>query len=147
MMFERYTEAARRTLFFARYEASELGGASIGTEHLLIGLLRETGPLVGRILAEAEVSYTGVRKDMEELTADRSKLPTSVEMPFSEETQRVLVHAEEEANRLGHRYIGPEHLLLGLLREHGTAAERRLAQKGLSIDRVRTLIGEQRESS
>jgi ATP-dependent Clp protease ATP-binding subunit ClpC len=141
-MFERYTEPARRTLFFARYEASQVGGASIETEHLLLGLLRKPVGVVGRILADADITYPGVRKEIEEMSPERPKLPASVEMPFSEETKRVLQYAAEEADRLAHRDIGTEHLLLGLLRERGATAERSLAQKGLAIDRVREQIRE-----
>jgi ATP-dependent Clp protease ATP-binding subunit ClpC len=146
-MFERYTELARRTLFFARYEATQFGGVFIETEHILLGLLRESGAVVGRIFIDAEVSYQGVRKRIDEVTTARPKVPTSVEIPFTEETKRVLHYAAEEADRLSHRHIGTEHLLLGLLRERGAIAERSLAEKGLSADRVRKQIRDESASS
>jgi ATP-dependent Clp protease ATP-binding subunit ClpC len=146
-MFERYTEPARRTLFFARYEASQLGGGSIETEHVLLGLLRESGSVVGRIFLGADVSYQGVRKQIGEVTTAGPRVPLSVEMPFTKETKRVLHYAAEEADRMEHRQIGTEHLLLGLLRERGTIAERNLTQKGLSADRVRKQIRDEGQLS
>ena len=136
-MFERYTMLARRVLFFARHEASQIGGDSIETEHLLLGMLRESGGVVGRILLDAGISYQRVRREIGENIPARSKVPTSVEMPFSEDIKRVLHFAAEEADRLAHPHIGTEHLLLGLLRERGAFAERSLTQKGLSLDRIR----------
>ena len=129
-MFERYTEPARRALFFARYEATLLGAAAIESEHILLGVIRGSDAVVGRILVDAGMSYQGVRKHIDEVTKTRprSKIPTSVEMPFTEETKRVLKYAAEEADRLVHRQIGTEHLLLALLRERGAIAERSLAQ-------------------
>jgi ATP-dependent Clp protease ATP-binding subunit ClpC len=146
-MFERYTELARRTLFFARYEVTQLGGTSIEPEHVLLGLLRESGPLVGPILVDADVSYPRVLKQIDELTKGRPKIPTSVDIPLTEETERVFRYAAEEADGLAHRHIGTEHLLLGLLRERGTLAERSLAENGLSVDLVRERIRDKGASS
>ena len=143
-MFERYTERARRTLFFARYEASQLGGTFIETEHVLLGLLRESGPVAGRIFVDADVAYQNIRQQIDDAHMARPRLPTSVEMPFTEETTRVLLYAAEEADGLAHREIDSEHLLLGLLRERGTTAERSLAQKGLSVDLVQKRIRDER---
>jgi ATP-dependent Clp protease ATP-binding subunit ClpC len=139
MMFERYTELARRALFFARYEASRLGASSIETEHLLLGLLRESGPIIGPILLRAEVDER-VRSQINDLIKTGPKLPTSVEMPFSDAMKRVLHDAAEEADGLGHRHVGVEHLLLGLLRQPGTFAERALADRGLFVDSMRKEI-------
>jgi len=146
-MFERYTELARRTLFFARYEATQLRGTSIEPEHILLGLLRESGSIAGPILVEADVSYQRFRNQIDQLTKGRPKIPTSVEMPLSEESEQIFNYAAEEAEGLAHRHIGAEHLLLGLLREHGTLAERSLAQYGLSADLVRERIRDEGVSS
>src|SRR5574339_283205 len=116
-MFERYTERARRVLFFARYEASQLGSISIETEHLLLGLIREGKGLTSRIFARSHLSLESIRKEIEGRTVFREKVSTSVEIPFSAETKRVLQFAAEEADRLLHNYIGTEHLLLGIVRE------------------------------
>ena len=137
-MFERYTERARRVLFFARYEASQLGSVSIGTEHLLLGLIREGKGLTSRIFARSHLSLETIRKDIETSTKiPREKVSTSVEIPFSDETKQVLRHAADEADRLLHNYIGTEHLLLGLLREQQSVAATRLIEKGMRLDSVR----------
>src|SRR5256885_1832073 len=107
-MFERYTERARRVLFFARYEASQLGSISIETEHLLLGLIREGKGLTSRIFARSHLSLENIRKEIEGRTVFREKVSTSVELPFSPETKRVLQFAAEEADRLLHNYIGTE---------------------------------------
>tara|TARA_B110000116_G_scaffold271429_1_gene292146 strand:- start:1076 stop:3520 length:2445 start_codon:yes stop_codon:yes gene_type:complete len=136
-MFERYTERARRVLFFARYEASQLGSISIETEHLLLGLIREGKGLTSRIFARSHLSLEEIRKDMEGRTVFREKVSTSVEIPFSTETKRVLQFAAEEADRLLHNYVGTEHLLLGLLREERSLAASLLVEKGMRLNTVR----------
>ncbi len=115
-MFERYTEKARRVIFFARYEASQFGSPYIETEHLLLGLLREDKALTNRFL-RSHASVESIRKQIEGHTTIREKVSTSVDLPLSNECKRVLAYAAEEAERLSHRHIGTEHLLLGLLRE------------------------------
>ena len=136
-MFERYTERARRVLFFARYEASQLGSVSIETEHLLLGLIREGKGLTSRIFARSHLSLESIRKEIEGRTVFREKVSTSVEIPFSAETKRVLQFAAEEADRLLHNYIGTEHLLLGILREERSVAATILMEKGMRLNTVR----------
>src|SRR3954452_20657370 len=136
-MFERYTERARRVLFFARYEASQLGSISIETEHLLFGLIREGKGLTSRIFARSHLSLESIRKEIEGRTVFREKVSTSVEIPFSAETKRVLQFAAEEADRLLHNYIGTEHLLLGILREERSVAATILMEKGMRLNTVR----------
>src|SRR5438132_5793866 len=136
-MFERYTEGARRVLFFARYEASQLGSISIETEHLLLGLIREGKGLTSRIFARSHLSLENIRKEIEGRTVFREKVSTSVEIPFSAETKRVLQYAAEEADRLLHNYIGTEHLLLGILREERSVAASILMEKGMRLNTVR----------
>ncbi len=136
-MFERYTERARRVLFFARYEASQLGSISIETEHLLLGLIREGKGLTSRIFARSHLSLENIRKEIEGRTVFREKVSTSVEIPFSAETKRVLQCAAEEADRLLHNYIGTEHLLLGILREERSVAASILMEKGMRLHTVR----------
>jgi ATP-dependent Clp protease ATP-binding subunit ClpC len=136
-MFERYTERARRVLFFARYEASQLGSISIETEHLLLGLIREGKGLTSRIFARSHLSLETIRKEIEGRTVFREKVSTSVEIPFSAETKRVLQFAADEADRLLHNYIGTEHLLLGILREERSVAASILMEKGMRLQSVR----------
>ncbi len=136
-MFERYTERARRVLFFARYEASQLGSVSIETEHLLLGLIREGKGLTSRLFSRSQVSLDTIRKEIEGRTVFREKVSTSVEIPFSAETKRTLQFAAEEADRLLHNYIGTEHLLLGILREERSLAASILVDKGMRLGVVR----------
>jgi ATP-dependent Clp protease ATP-binding subunit ClpC len=136
-MFERYTERARRVLFFARYEATQLGSTSIETEHLLLGLIREGKGLTSRIFARSHLSLESIRKEIEGRTVFKEKVATSVEIPFSPETKRVLQYSAEEADRLLHTYIGTEHLLLGLLREDQCVASTILYEKGMRLASVR----------
>ena len=139
-MFERYTERARRVLFFARYEASQLGSISIETEHLLLGLIREGKGLTSRIFARSNLSLENIRKQIEGRTVFREKVSTSVEIPFSGESKRLLQFAAEEADRLLHNYIGTEHLLLGILREERSVAAKILMEKGMRLNSVREHI-------
>ena len=136
-MFERYTESARRVLFFSRYEASQFGAHTIQTEHLLLGLTREAKGVTCEIFALSHVSLKGIRQEIESGALSREKTSTSEEIPFSAEAQRVLLFSAEEADRLGHAYIGTEHLLLGLLREGTSAAASTLTRHGLRLDDVR----------
>jgi ATP-dependent Clp protease ATP-binding subunit ClpC len=136
-MFERYTERARRVLFFARYEATQLGSTQIETEHLLLGLIREGKGLTSRIFQRSHLSLETIRKEIEGRTVFKEKVPTSVEIPFSPETKRVLQYAAEEADRLLHTYIGTEHLLLGILREERSVAAAILSEKGMRLTSVR----------
>ena len=96
-MFERYTERARRVLFFARYEASQFGSLSIESEHLLLGLLREGAGLTSRLFARAHVAHDAVRADIQRRTTPHVKVSTSVEIPSSAELRRVLQYAAEES--------------------------------------------------
>jgi len=135
-MFERYTEKARRVIFFARYEASQFGQSYIETEHLLMGLLREDKALTNRFL-RSHASVEAIRKQVEANTAIREKIPTSVDLPLSNECKRVLAYAAEEAERLGHKHIGTEHLLLGLMREDNSFAANMLKERGIELAKVR----------
>ena len=136
-MFERYTEKARRVIFFARYEASQFGAPAIEPEHLLLGLMREDKTLTARFLARAQASLEAIRKDIEGRAPLREKISTSVELPLAPETKRVLAYAHEESDRLQHRHIGTEHLLLGLLREERSMAAEILYERGLRLPAVR----------
>src|ERR1700692_3154674 len=135
-MFERYTEKARRVIFFARYEASQFGSPCIETEHLLLGLLREDKALANRFL-RSSASVESIRKQIEAHTTLREKVSTSVDLPLSHECKRVLAYGAEEAERLNHQHIGTEHLLLGLLREEECFAAQLLREQGLTLDSVR----------
>ena len=139
-MFERYTEKARRVIFFARYEASQFGSPYIETEHLLLGLLREDKPLTNRFL-RSHASVESIRKQIEGHTVIREKVSTSVDLPLSNESKRVLAYAGKEAERLTNQHIGTEHLLLGLLLEEKCFAAQILMERGLRLSQIREELG------
>jgi ATP-dependent Clp protease ATP-binding subunit ClpC len=147
-MFEKYTEKARRVIFFARYETSQLGARRIETEHVLLGLLREDKALSSRFFPHAEAALESIRRQIEGRSSVREKISTSVELPLSDESKRVLTYAAEEADRLMCNYIGTEHILLGLLREEKSLASEILYENGLRLSRVREeLAGSSTERS
>jgi ATP-dependent Clp protease ATP-binding subunit ClpC len=141
-MFERYTEKARRVIFFARYEASQFGSAYIETDHLLLGLLREDKALTNRFL-HSHASVESIRKQVEGHTIAREKISTSVDLPLTNESKRVLAYAGEEAERLAHKHIGTEHLLLGLLREEKCFAAQILTERGVHLNQLREELARQ----
>ena len=133
-MFERFTEKARRVIFFARYEAAQAGSPTIDPPHLLLGVLREDPELVTRGSTNGN-NRKSIREAIETLRPPlRERISTSVELPLSSETKRVLVYALEESDSLKHRHIGTEHLLLGLLREKGMLPAQVLLEHGLELD-------------
>lgn len=138
-MFERFTEKARRVIFFARYEASQFGSPYIETEHLLLGLLREDNVLNRRFLPPGAPEK--IRMEVQKNTLIREKTSTSADIPLSNESKRVLAYASGEAERLGHKHIGTEHLLLGLLREEQALAARSLRTSGVTLEKVREDLG------
>jgi hypothetical protein len=138
-MFERYTEKARRTIFFARYEASQFGRPYIETEHLLLGLLREDKALANRFL-HSHAIVEAIRKRIEDHTAPGEKTSTSVDLPLSHQCKRVLTYGAEESKRLNHEHIGTPHLLLGLLREQECFAAQLLREQGLTLESVREQV-------
>src|SRR6202163_350179 len=143
-MFERYTEKARRVIFFARYEASQFGSPYIETEHLLLGLLREDKQFANRFL-RSHAAVDSIRKQIEGHTTVREKVSTSVDLPLSHECKRVLAYGAEEAERLNHPHIGTEHLLLGLLREENCFAAKLLVERGAVLAELRTRIEKEPE--
>ena len=140
-MFERYNEKARRTIFFARYEASQFGSPEIEAEFILLGLLREDRALSARFLPSLNTTE-GLHREIERHRRPGEKIPTFVDLPLSNECQRVLAYAGEEAESLGHGYIGPEHLLLGILREEKSFAAELLKRYGVHLEVVRKGIAE-----
>src|SRR2546426_3401793 len=114
-MFERYTEKARRVIFFARYHASQFGSPYIETEHLLLGIMKEDKAVAAR-LRESHATEETFCQEIESHTPAREKLSTSVDLPLSAESKRALAFAAEESEALDHTTIDTSHLLLGLMR-------------------------------
>ena len=143
-MFERYTEKARRVIFFARYEALQYGSQVISPEHILLGLMREDKTLSARFFPfRNSLSVETVRREVEERITLRERIPQSAELHLSNETKRILALAAEESRKLKNRHIGPEHLLLGILREEKSIAAEILFGYGLRLQDVRDEVARQ----
>ncbi|HLG16631.1 MAG TPA: ATP-dependent Clp protease ATP-binding subunit [Blastocatellia bacterium] len=136
-MFERYTEKARRVIFFARYEASQFGAQAIDAEHILLGLLREDKTLAQKFFRTPHSTVESIRKEIEGKTVLRDRVSASVDLPLSANAKRVLSYAADESERLQHRHIGTEHLLLGILREEKSSAAEILYDRGLRLNQIR----------
>jgi hypothetical protein len=137
-LFERYSEKARRVIFFARAEASEFGSPSIESEHLLLGMFHDKG-ILHRYLDEA-ASDVEIRAALAKHIVRRPPSSTSVDMPLSNECKQILSFGAEEAERLSHQGIGPEHLLVGILREENCVAAQLLRERGLTLQGARTVL-------
>jgi ATP-dependent Clp protease ATP-binding subunit ClpC len=136
-MFERFTEDARRALFFARYEAAQRGSVSIGAEHLLMGLIREPTGVTDLIATHTRIPLESIRREIESRMNVGAKVAGAVDVPFGAETKRILQFAADEADRLLHHDINIEHLLLGILREEECVAASVLMKNGLQLDTLR----------
>ena len=132
---ERFTQRARRVLSLAHQEAERARNNYIGAEHLLLGLMDEEGGVAGRVLRELGMSSERVRDVVDRVSASSSTFDAN-RVELASDTQQVLEHAVEEARRLGHHYIGTEHILLGLVRVEGTAMEV-LRRLGVTADQIR----------
>lgn len=138
-MFERYTEKARRAIFFARYEASQLGCQYIATEHLLLGVFREDTGLANHFL-RSHAKLESIRHSIEQACKTADKIAPSVDLPLSHESKRALAFAAEESERMNHGHIDTAHLLVGLLREEKSFAAQLLHKQGLTLDSVRDQV-------
>lgn len=137
-MFERYTERSRRVIFFARYEALQYGSQVIAPEHILLGLMREDKTLSARFLPfRHTMTVDTIRRDIEERITLRDRIPQSSELHLSPATKQILFYANEESRQLKNRHIGPEHLLLGIVREEKSIAAEILLGYGLRAADVR----------
>ncbi len=136
-MFERFNEHVRRSLFFARYEASRSSSRSIASQHVLLGMLREADPAFNEILRAKGLEPRRLREELlgERVTVER--VSTSPDLPLSEETKKALAFAVHEAESMGHASVGSEHLTLGLLRVEGSAAAEYLTARGLELFQLR----------
>ena len=140
-MFERYTEKARRVIFFARYEALQYGSQTIAPEHILLGLMREDKTVPARFFPfRSSLTVDEVRREIENRIVLRERIPQSAELHLAPETKKILAYANEESQRLQSRNIGTEHLLLGILREERSIAAEILYEHGVRLQSVRDKI-------
>lgn len=138
-MFERYTEKARRVIFFSRYEASDLGSRYIEAEHLLLALFREAPSFLQRFFPNPDDMET-IQREIRERGPVGPKVSTSVDLPLSNECKRILVYAAEEADRLANRNIDTQHLFLGVLHEERCLPAELLRAHGVKLPEARQTI-------
>ena len=142
IMFERYTEKARRVIFFARYEALQYGSLVILPEHLLLGLMREDKTISPRFFPfRHSISVDTVRREVEERIVLRERIPQSAELHLAPETKQILAFANEESEHFQAGHLGVEHLLLGILREGDSIAAEILFGYGVQLAAVKEKIG------
>ena len=138
-MFQRFTDRSRRVLVYAQEEARDLRHASIGTEHLLMGLILEDDGVAAQALGALGVTVDVVREKVVELAGPIHN-PSPGSPPFTDRAKKVLEFSLREALQLGHSYIGTEHLLLGLVREGDGVAVQVLSDLGIEMSQLRALV-------
>ncbi len=136
-MYEKFTDRARKVMNYARQEAQKLNHEYIGTEHILLGLVREGSGVAANVLQNMDIELKKLRLEVEKLVASGPDLVSVGQLPFTPRAKKVLEYAFEEAKALSHNYVGTEHLLLGLLREEDGIAARVLQASGVKLDDVR----------
>jgi ATP-dependent Clp protease ATP-binding subunit ClpC len=136
-MFERFTDRARKVMALANQEAQRLNHEYIGTEHILLGLVKEGSGVGANVLRNLDVDLRRVRMEVEKLVKAGPEMVTMGKLPQTPRAKKVIEYAIEEARNLNHNYVGTEHLLLGLLREHDGVAAQVLMNLGLKLDEVR----------
>ena len=136
-MFERFTERARQVVVLAQDEARTLKHNYIGTEHILLGLLREEEGLAARVLDSLDITVEEVRAQVARIIGQGDEVTTEANIPFTPRAKKVLELALREALSLGHNYIGTEHILLGLVRENEGVAARILLDFDADDDKIR----------
>jgi len=141
-MFNRFTERARKVIILAKEEARRFNHDYIGTEHILLGLIREGEGVAATVLQKMGVSLENIRLEIEKLVHPGPATQIIGDIPFTPRAKKALELAAEEARSLGHNYIGTEHLLLGLIREGEGVASQVLLNLGLDLERVRNEVME-----
>jgi len=136
-MFERFTDRARKVMALANQEAQRFNHEYIGTEHILLGLVKEGSGVGANVLKNLDVDLRKVRLEVEKLVKPGPEMVTMGKLPQTPRSKKVMEYAIEEARNLNHNYVGTEHLLLGLLREHDGVAAQVLMNLGLKLEEVR----------
>jgi ATP-dependent Clp protease ATP-binding subunit ClpC len=136
-MFEHFTDRARKVLALANQEAQRLNHEYIGTEHILLGILKEGGGVAANLLKGLGIDLQRAHKEVRKLVKTTPDMVTNGELPKTPRTKQVFKYAIEEATNLHHNYIGTEHLLLGLLRDCDGVAAQILLNLGLKLEQVR----------
>ncbi|HHX74734.1 MAG TPA: ATP-dependent Clp protease ATP-binding subunit [Firmicutes bacterium] len=138
-MFGRYTQRAQKVLLLAQEEARRLSHSFVGTEHILLGLVREGGGIAARVLLSLGVELDAVRTEIEKLMG-KGDQHVSLNLSYTPRAKKVIELAIEEGRNLGHNYVGTEHLLLGLIREGEGIAAQVLMNMGIDLDKARKSV-------
>jgi ATP-dependent Clp protease ATP-binding subunit ClpC len=139
--FEKFTERARKAMVYAQEEARMLNHAYVGTEHILLGILRDEEGIAAQALMALDISLEDVREQIEEMIGrGEGTVADNRQIPFTPRAKKVLEHALRESLQLGHNYIGTEHILLGILREGEGVAARVLESLGADLEKVRNEV-------
>ena len=139
-MFDRFTERARKVIILAKEEAKRFNHDYIGTEHILLGLIKEGESVAAAVLQNLGLSLDTIRLEVEKLVQFGPSTMVSGDIPFTPKAKKVIELAMDEARRLGHNYIGTEHLLLGLIKEGEGVASHVLMNVGLDLNKVRAEV-------
>jgi ATP-dependent Clp protease ATP-binding subunit ClpC len=136
-MYERFTDRARKVMQLANQEAQRFNHEYIGTEHILLGLIKEGSGVAANVLKNLEVDLRKIRLEVEKLVQSGPDMVTMGKLPQTPRAKKVIEYSMEEARNLGHNYVGTEHILLGLLREQEGVAAQVLMNLGLKLEEVR----------
>jgi hypothetical protein len=150
VMYERFTDRARKVMQLANQEALRLGRESLDTEHVLLGLLNEGSGVAANVLKQLRVDLRTLRLQVEVLAPSSDRIVTG-KLPLGPQAKKLIEYTLEEARNLNHNYVGTEHLLLGLLREPESLAARALIRLGLSLEEVHDaviqILGQQKDDA
>src|SRR5499426_4752636 len=158
-MFDRFTDRAKKVMNLARQEAQRFNHEYLGTEHILLGLVQEGSGVAANVLKNMGIDLNKIRTEVEKIVKTGPSMVTMGQLPFTPRAKKVLELSMEEASQLGHNYIGTEHLLLGLIREHDGIAAQVLMNLNIKLEDVRQEVleflgaeeqsegGEEREES
>src|ERR1700756_5412806 len=150
-MYERFTDRARKVMQLANQEAQRFNHEYVGTEHVLLGLIKEGSGVAANVLRNLDVDLRKIRNEVEKIVQAGPEMVTMGKLPQTPRAKKVIEYAIEEARNLNHNYVGTEHLLLGLLREQEGVAAQVLMNLNLKLEEVReevlTLLGHNMESS
>ena len=136
-MFDRFTDRARKVMTLAREEARRFNHEYIGTEHILLGLVKEGSGVAANVLQNLDIDLKKIRIEIEKIVQTGPDLVSVGQLPFTPRVKKVLEYAMDEARNLNHNYIGTEHVLLWLLREQEGVAAQVLLNLGVRLEDVR----------
>ncbi len=136
-MYERFTDRARKVMQLANQEAQRFNHEYIGTEHILLGLIKEGSGVAANVLKNLDIDLRKIRLEVEKLVQSGPDMVAMGKLPQTPRAKRVIEFSMEESRNLGHNYVGTEHMLLGLLREEEGVAAQVLTNLGLELEKVR----------